>query len=609
MDIKKSHLINQYLDTAPIVVYECLLDKNWTMIYINSEIEKLSGYTPNDFIRNSHRSYSSIIFPEDQSMVEEVINEAVKNNTSYELKYRIVAKDKSIKWVIEKGKLHPETGNLLGYILDYTNEYLNIQKISEQKVILDSFFENGLELLIVIDAQANIIKASHAFCKLLGYSHSELFKLNVMDIIHPDDVAISQQEIIKLFNEGYELVEFKNRYICKDKTIRNLEWHAKADNKGFIYAGAKDITEKLKTNFKLSQVLNAIETSAIVVNTDKNGIITECNDNFLKISGYDRHEIIGQNHRIINSRIHPKSFFQEMWNTIKSGKVWTGDITNRNKNGSLYIVQTVISPMYNAQKEIEGYFAIRFDVTKEKEVINQLANEKLKFIQSAKLASLGELSASIAHEINNPMAIILGTLPQLLKIENMPDTFKKKILTIQKAGDRISRIVRGLQKYSRSSDKVDVKVNNLSEIIAESIVLCDIRAKKLNVKIINLVDGVFEIHSNELQIEQVLINMINNGVDAVKNEVEKWVKISIKEDVEFYKLFIEDSGNGINGAVVQKIFDPFFTTKKVGEGTGLGLSIVKGILKEHHAKISVIEDHPNTCFEIIFLKARTRNVA
>ena len=105
---------------------------------------------------------------------------------------------------------------------------------------------------------------------------------------------------------------------------------------------------------------------------------------------------------------------------------------------------------------------------------------------------------------------------------------------------------------------------------------------------------------DEVEIEQVLVNLINNAIDAVKMRPERWVKVALFDDANSVVLRVTDSGSGIPENVRDKLFEPFFTTKKVGEGTGLGLSITKGILDELRATISVVADSPNTCFEIRF---------
>jgi C4-dicarboxylate-specific signal transduction histidine kinase len=108
------------------------------------------------------------------------------------------------------------------------------------------------------------------------------------------------------------------------------------------------------------------------------------------------------------------------------------------------------------------------------------------------------------------------------------------------------------------------------------------------------------IHCNEIEVEQVIVNLINNALDAIKTKIDKWIKISIYEEANQVVLRVMDSGKGIPEEVRQNLFDPFFTTKQTGEGTGLGLSISKGIIDEHKATITVLDNCPNTCFEIRF---------
>ena len=115
--------------------------------------------------------------------------------------------------------------------------------------------------------------------------------------------------------------------------------------------------------------------------------------------------------------------------------------------------------------------------------------------------------------------------------------------------------------------------------------------------------GNAQILCDEVEIEQVLVNLVNNAIDAVKDQPKKWVKVSLSDDAESVVLRVTDSGPGIPDSVRDKLFEPFFTTKSVGEGTGLGLSITKGILDEHKATIAVVTDSPNTCFEIKFARA------
>ena len=158
---------------------------------------------------------------------------------------------------------------------------------------------------------------------------------------------------------------------------------------------------------RLEQIRFALDQAAIVAITDERGIITYANEKFCEISKYSREELLGQDHRIINSGYHPKEFIRGLWRTIAQGKVWRGELRNRAKDGSFYWVDTTIVPVLNADGKPGQYLAIRSDITERK-----LMEQRLT-AQSA-LAQLGQLAAVVAHEVRNPLAGVKGSL-QVLK--------------------------------------------------------------------------------------------------------------------------------------------------------------------------------------------------
>jgi PAS domain S-box-containing protein len=250
----------------------------------------------------------------------------------------------------------------------------------------------------------------------------------------------------------------------------------------------------------------------------------------------------------------------------------------------------------------EGHimYGINIDCTEEvlkEQQIEKLANESRR---NAKLASLGELSAGIAHEINNPLAIIEGSLELLVRFKDNPEKFTAKVESIKKATHRITRIVQSLKKFSRSDSKTVYRPFPIKEILNDALILTEANVKKCDVRIEIESRCMGVIHCNEIEVEQVIVNLINNALDAIKTKIDKWIKISIYEEANQVVLRVMDSGKGIPEEVRQNLFDPFFTTKQTGEGTGLGLSISKGIIDEHKATITVLDNCPNTCFEIRF---------
>lgn len=233
----------------------------------------------------------------------------------------------------------------------------------------------------------------------------------------------------------------------------------------------------------------------------------------------------------------------------------------------------------------------------------QVEVERMKSAHNSKLASLGEMAAAIAHEINNPLAIIAGNMPLIAKFRNDDTKFNSKLDTIKKSAERIEKIVKGLKKFSRTADGSIHKPETIANLVSESLILTLANSKRHSTPIETHIDPELRITCDSVEIEQVLVNLINNGIDAVKTSNERWIKINAFSEGAQVVLQVIDSGQGITVDIEKKLFQPFFTTKVVGEGTGLGLSISKGILDSHKASLALNRSFKNTCFEIRFTKA------
>ncbi len=353
-----------------------------------------------------------------------------------------------------------------------------------------------------------------------------------------------------------------------------------------------------------------------IITTDLDGIITVFNDEAEKILGYAASEVVGRHtpalfHDSVEVAEVAKSLSVELNQEVPVGfdtfivKAKMGISDERqwsyiHKNGQRTQVRLNITALRDTHGQKYGYMGIGKDLTNDHKILAQLEFERSKAIRNSKLATLGEMSAGIAHEINNPLAIISGSAELLLDFLNEPAKLTSKIENIQKASDRISKIINSLKKFSRTNEKSIYTHHRLSDIVQEVIPLTEPKAKRHDTLVL------FECHSNslincdEVEMEQVLVNLINNGIDAVKDYSVKWIKVFLFNEDDVVVIQVMDSGHGIPEKIRTKIFEPFFTTKKNGEGTGLGLSIVKGIIDEHNATIAILEGSPHTCFELRF---------
>jgi signal transduction histidine kinase/integral membrane sensor domain MASE1 len=240
----------------------------------------------------------------------------------------------------------------------------------------------------------------------------------------------------------------------------------------------------------------------------------------------------------------------------------------------------------------------------------QLSQKKIKeqeimMVESRRLATLGEMAGSVAHEINNPLAIISGNnqqLKRLIEVLEKSDT-KNQILNhiekIEKTVNRITNIVRGLRLLSRDATNDQMTYCSFPVLLEETLALCfeKFHHSKIELNIESNFQG--ELYCRGTQISQVLINLLYNAHDAVEALDEKWVKVDIRQVDKSLIVKIMDSGKGIPEELIEKILKPFFTTKDIGKGTGLGLSISNNIVEAHQGSLTIESYNGHTCFKVI----------
>jgi signal transduction histidine kinase len=243
---------------------------------------------------------------------------------------------------------------------------------------------------------------------------------------------------------------------------------------------------------------------------------------------------------------------------------------------------------------------LNWDVTHEEEQKQLIKTQEAKIISSARLSSLGEMAGGIAHEINNPLAIIQAKTDLLKKRIKLGVADPEFILTgldkIDETCHRIVTIIKGLRSFSRNSEKDPLVPVKIGTIIKEVLGLINEKLKMSSIELHIGNFGDFRVKGRPAQLGQVFMNMLSNAYDAVQGLPEKWIKLDyiLQEDKIIISLC--DSGPGISPEVEDKLMQPFFTTKELGKGTGLGLSIAKGIIEDHNGNIWVDRRRKNTCF-------------
>ena len=268
---------------------------------------------------------------------------------------------------------------------------------------------------------------------------------------------------------------------------------------------------------ELEDFKRALDEHAIVAVTDAKGRITYVNDKFCAISQYSREELLGQDHRIINSGYHTKAFMAELWKTIQAGKVWKGELCNRAKDGSPYWVDTTIVPFLGERGEPVQFVAIRADITQRKK-----AEDALR--QSQKLESLGVLSGGIAHDFNNLLTVILGNAN--LGAAHLPPESPAQpfLVQIEQASLRAADLTRQLLAYA-GKGRLQLMEVDLNRLVVEMTQLLTVSLSKKAAVRFDLAPQLPLISADPTQMQQLVMNLVTNASEAIGEETGGLVTI------------------------------------------------------------------------------------
>jgi PAS domain S-box-containing protein len=382
---------------------------------------------------------------------------------------------------------------------------------------------------------------------------------------------------------GYEITELKLAEQVLRRSREELDQLVKARTVEITAANRsleaeiklrERIEADMRRNLKeLADVKSALDEHAIVAITDPKGKITYANEKFCAISKYARWELLGQDHRIINSGYHPKEFMRDLWGTITQGKVWKGEILNRAKDGSLYWVDTTIVPFLGDDGKPTQYVAIRADITERKraqERQNDLMGE-LKEINE----QLNQFAYVVSHDLKAPLRAISSLADWLITDygDKVGESGREQFAMLLGRTKRMNSLVDGILRYSRITrqheELVTVDVNQLLREV------CEMLSPPPGI-VVRIEPGLPTLAGERTRLTQVFENLISNAVKYM-GKPEGEISIGCEDDVTHWKFHVRDTGSGIEERYYEKIFQIFQTlaARDDRESTGIGLAIVK----------------------------------
>ena len=330
----------------------------------------------------------------------------------------------------------------------------------------------------------------------------------------------------------------------------------------------------VESGHQLVDLKRAIDHAAIVATTDVTGRITYVNDKFCEISKYSREELIGQDHRIINSGYHSKDVIRDLWRTIAGGQVWHGELRNRAKDGTVYWVDTTIVPFLDARGKPYQYIAIRADITARK-----AAEEKLA--QQAALARVGQLAAVVAHEVRNPLAGIKGAMQVLMSRRGAGDADLQVMRDVVTRIDALSELINDLMVFARPRAPRP-EIVDLRSLVAEAISMLRRDPIGTALELTADIPDVTLVADAEM-IRGTVQNLLINAAQSMGGRGRIAVAARLQRDDCVVE--VRDSGPGIPLEIRDQIFEPFFTTKS--RGGGLGLPIARRTAELHGGTLTL----------------------
>ncbi|MHB8091882.1 MAG: PAS domain S-box protein [Syntrophales bacterium] len=485
------------------------------------------------------------------------------------------------------------------------------EELRAANTFLDSVIENIPDMIFVKDARdLCFVRFNRAGEDIWGYSREDILGKNVGDFV--------SQEQADLFTQQDQEVLQKKKVldIPEDPlTTRNMGMrirHTKKvpildanGNPEYLLGISEDITEQKQKEAERERLLSAIEQAGeIFITMDAEGVIQYVNPAFTSVTGYTREEALGQNARILKSVGHEKGFYRDIWANISRGDTFEGRIVNKRQDGTTYIVDSTISPVFGDDGKIVSYVIVSRDITEHIRLSEQLQ-------QAQKMEAVGRLAGGVAHDFNNMLGVIIGHAEMALEKIGPGHPFYDDFNDILKAAERSADLTRQLLAFARKQTvspvvldlnvTVEGMLKMLRRLIGENIDLAWLPGADLPL-----------VWMDPVQIDQMLANLCLNARDAIAGVGRLTIetgKTTFDNEYcaehagfvpgEFALLAVSDDGCGMDKGTLENIFEPFFTTKGLRQGTGLGLATVYGIVKQNGGFVNVYsEPGQGTTFKI-----------
>ena len=604
---QSEHRYRTLFENAPVGIFTTTTAGRVTAV--NPEMARMMGYPSPDAALAARSDLSRQLFADDHRR-EQFVDQLTAAGRVKGFEYEALDANGVRLWLrmdARMGDPLPDGGTRIeGFAVDVTAGKANEKKLQLQAMVLDQIHDQ----VVVTDLEGRITYVNDAPLRMLGFSRGEMIGQPITVFGEDPTQGASQREILeRTLADGQwhgELINYtksgeRRIMACRTRKITD------ADGRPIALCGiAEDITRRRHQEHELRRLASAIDQAAeSIMITEPDGTIVFVNPSFEKITGYRRDEVIGKKPRILKSGVHDAAFYRDLWDTLSAGRTWTGQITNRRKNGRHYVEKCTISPVIGETGAIINFVAVKNDVTDE-----MLLEKKLS--QAQKMEAIGTLAGGIAHDFNNILFPMVGFTEMLREDLPADSPLQDYVTDVLAAALRARDLVQQILAFSRQAEQERTAIR-VQPILNEAVKLARASLPS-NIEIALDIDGTCPpILADPTQVHQIIMNLITNAYHAMEPAggtltialgrhaiTEHASRQLTPAPGDYVRLAVTDTGKGIDAAILERIFDPYFTTKAEGKGTGLGLSVIHGIVSEYAGDIQV-ESRPGrgTTFTIL----------
>lgn len=578
------------------------LDIKSKKIECSDETYKILGVDKDSF-EGSITSYLKYFYKEDQSYLQDAIEKAIQDRSSFDLDLKIENHHGNSRDVEIQGEISLDSSGrphqVIGTLLDITQRKSAERKLRESRELLQTVFDSYPHWLFITDKESKYLMVNRTFAEDNRLEPSAFIgkSAETLGIFTPEYYKVYREQDEELFNTEEEIHVPEVNIIDRSGQPKyyNMVKVPLCDDEGQItgiVGIAENITQRKKAEKESRLLTTAVDQAveSIIVSNYK-GTIEYVNQAFEKITGYRRDEVMGKDTCFLGKEEDTPKLKEEIQLKLKSGENWQGRVTCQRKDNSEYEVDAIVSPIIDLEGQLNAFVTVSRDITKQLQMESSMQ-------QSQKLEAIGTMVSGIAHEISNMLTPVMGYSEMLERSlafgSDELDYAKKNIECLLRVRDLITQVLSVSRKNNDGVKPLSLNpmvksIINLTKSTLPKVI--EINAEITNEKLIVDVDAT--------KFQSVLMNLCINAQHAMPKGGSLHVsleKVEINKEsanlngaIGEYcaKLTVQDTGVGMDEATQKRIYEPFFTTKGAGKGTGLGLYTVFNIIEEFYGTIDL----------------------